>query len=66
MDSRTGFGGIVTHHHHIFSKTGTVFSHSKSGMVPYQGDVHTVGIGIIIILLCVTNIMTNIHRKNAT
>ena len=66
MDSHTGFGGIVTHHHLIFSKTGTVCTHSKSGMVAYQGDFHTVGVCIVTILLCVTNIVTNIHRKNAT
>jgi len=30
--------------------------HSKSGMVAYQGGVVTGGVGIVIILLCVTSI----------
>jgi len=49
-----------------FSKTGTACTHSKSNMVAYQGGIHTVSAGIIIILLCVTNIMSNIYLNNAT
>jgi len=34
-------------------------------MVAYQVGVHTVGVGIVIILLCVTNITARIHLNNA-
>ena len=37
---------------HIFSKTGTTFTLSKSGMVAYQGGVHSVDVCIVIIILC--------------
>jgi len=46
----------MIHRQHIFCTIGTASTHSKSGMVAYQGGVHTVGVGIVIILLCVTNI----------
>jgi len=35
-------------------------------MVAYQGGVHSVGVGIVIILSCVTNITSNIQLNNAT
>jgi len=35
-------------------------------MVAYQVGVHTVGVGIVIILLCVTNITSKTHLNNAT
>jgi len=65
-DSRTGFGGCVCTSPSYFQQTSTSCTHNKSEMVAYQGDVHTVGVGIVITLLCVTNIMTNIHLSNAT
>jgi len=34
---------------------------NNSGMVAYQAGVHSVGVGIVIILLCVTNITSNIY-----
>jgi len=43
-------GELLIHHHFLFSKRGTASTHSKSGMVAYQGGVHTVGVGIVIIL----------------
>jgi len=55
----------LIHRHHIFSKTGTASIHSKSGMVAYQGGVHTVSVGIVIILLGVTNITAIIHLNHA-
>ena len=55
----------MIHNHHIFSKTGTASTHSKSGIVVNQGGVHIVGVGIIIVLLGVTNITTSIHLNNA-
>jgi len=35
-------------------------------MIAYQDGIHTVGVGIVIILLCVTtsNITSNIHLSN--
>jgi len=59
-------GKLLIHHHHIFSKTGTASALSKSGMVVYQGGVHSVGVGIVIIVLGITNITSKIHRNNAT
>jgi len=41
-------GGLLIHHHHIFSETDTACTHTKSGMVAYQGGVLTVGVGIVI------------------
>jgi len=35
-------------------------------MVAYQGGVHGVGAGIVIILSCVTNITSNMYLNNAT
>jgi len=32
-------------------------------VVAYQGGVHSVGVGIVIILLCVTNITSNISKQ---
>jgi len=41
--------------------------HNKSGMVAYQGGgIVTGGVSIVIILLCVTNITSDIHLNNAT
>ena len=59
-------GELLRHHHHIFSRTGTASTHSKSGMAAYQGGVHSVGVGIVIIVLGITNITSKIHRNNAT
>ena len=59
-------GELLVYHHHIFRKTGTASTHSKSGMAAYQGGVHSVGVGIVVILLCVTNITSNIYLNNAT
>ena len=55
----------MIHRHHVFSnlKTGTASTHSKSGIVVYQGGVYTVSEGIIIILLCVTNITASIYKQ---
>ena len=52
------------HYHHICRGKGTVCTRSKSGMTVYQDGIHTVGVGIVIILLCVTNITSNIHLNN--
>ena len=57
-------GELLIHHHHIFRETGTACTHSKSGMVAYQGGVLTVCAGIVIILLCVTNITASMHLKS--
>jgi len=38
-------------------------THSKSGMVAYQGGICTVGVGIVIVLLCVTNITSFISKQ---
>jgi len=35
-------------------------------MVAYKGGAHTVGVGIVILLLSVTNITAIIHLNNAT
>jgi len=35
-------------------------------MVLYQGGVHSISVGIVMILLCVTNITANVHLNNAT
>jgi len=43
-----------------------MYTSSKTGMMAYQGSVHIVIVGIVIILLCVTNITSNIHLNNAT
>jgi len=58
-------GELLILHHHFFSR-GTASTHSKSVMVAYQGGVHTVGVGIVIILLCVKYITSNIHLNNVT
>jgi len=39
--------------------------HSKSGMAAYQGGVVTGDVGIVIIVLYVTNITSNLHLNNA-
>jgi len=57
---------LLIHHHHIFSKRGTACTHSKSGMVAYLNGVHTSGVHIVIILVCVTNFTSNIHVNKAT
>jgi len=59
-------GKLLRHHHYVLSKTGTASTHSKSGMAAYQGGVRSVGVGIVIILLCVTNITSNVDLNNAT
>ena len=59
-------GEFLVYHHYIFSKTGTASTHSKSGMAVYQGGVHSVVVGIVIILACVTNITSNMYLNNAT
>jgi len=59
-------GKLLIGHHHFFSKIGTASTHSKSGMVVYLGGVHSGGVGIVIILLCVTSITSNIHLNNVT
>ena len=56
MDSHTGVRKLSIHHHNVVSKTDTACTQSELCMVAYQGGVHTVGVGIGIILLCVTNI----------
>jgi len=66
MDHVPDSGELLVHHHHIFSKTGTACTHRKLGMVAYQDGIHTVGVDIVIILTCVTNIMSNILVNNAT
>ena len=33
-------------HHHMFSKTGTASTHSKSGMAAYQGGVVAIRVGM--------------------
>jgi len=57
---------IVFVHGILSVKTGTASTPSKAGMVAYQGGVHSVGVGIVIILLCFTNITSNINLNNAT
>ena len=57
---------IVFVHGILSVKTGTASTPSKAGMVAYQGGVHSVGVGIVIILLCFTNITSNIYLNNAT
>jgi len=57
-------GEVLTHHHHIFSKTVTVCTQSKTGVVAYLGGMHTGRVGTVIIHLCVTNITSNIHLNN--
>ena len=59
-------GELLIHHNHMFSQTDTACTQSKLSMISYQGGVHTVGLGIGIILLGVTNITSNIHLNNAT
>ena len=59
-------GKLLIRHHHIFSKIGTAYEHSKSGLVAYQDSVHIVGVGVVIISICVTNMTSNIHLNNAT
>ena len=61
MDSLPDSGKLLIHHHHIFGKTGTACTLSKLGMVAYQSGVCTVCVGMVIILLCVTNITVNIY-----
>ena len=61
-----GSGELLIHRLHIFRANRHKGTHSKSGMTAYQGGVVTGGVGIVIILLCVTSIMSNIHRNNAT
>jgi len=58
-------GGLLKHHHHILSKPDSECTHSESGMVAYQGGVRTVSVGIVIILVCVTNVTSNINLNNA-
>ena len=48
----------------LLGKTVTAGTHSKSGMEAYQGGIHTVSVGIVMILLCVTNITSKIHLNN--
>ena len=55
-----------TTHVDIFSKTDTICTQSKTGVVAYLGGVHTVCVGTVIIYLCVTNITSNIHLNNVT
>jgi len=51
------------HHWHFFSKMDTERTESKSGTVAYLDGVHTVTVGISIILLCVTNIERETERE---
>jgi len=37
-------GKLLIHHIIFLGKTGTAGTHSKLGMVPYQGSIHIVGI----------------------
>jgi len=54
-------GKLLIHHHHIFREnTHAAGTHSKSEMVAYQGGIDSVGVGIVIIPLCDTNITSNI------
>ena len=50
----------------MFNKTDTGSTHSKSGMEAYQGGAVTISVGVGVILLCVTNMASNIYRNNAT
>ena len=60
------YGKLYTHCHQICSKTDTECTQSKSATVAYQVGVHTVGVGIVIILLSVTYITARTHLNNAT
>ena len=51
---------------HVFRANRHKGIHSKSGMTAFQGGVVTGGVGIVIILSCVTNITSNIYLINAT
>jgi len=48
----------------FLGKIGTAGTLSMSGMEVYQGGVYTDSVGIVIILLCVTNITSKIYLKN--
>ena len=56
----------------MFSTTGTASplssrcTQNNLGMTAFQGGVVTGGVGIVIILSCVTNITSNIYLINAT
>jgi len=65
MSTVPDFGEVQTHYHHIFRKTGTARTQSKTGMVTVTnlGDVHTICVDTVIILLYVTNMTT---RRSAT
>ena len=58
-------GELLIRHHHMMNKTGTAGTHNRSGMEVYQDGAVTIGVGVGIILLCVTNIVSNIYRNNA-
>jgi len=63
MSTVPDFGEVQTHCHHIFRKTGTVRTQSKTGMVTNLGDVHTICVDTVIILSHVTNMTL---RRSAT
>jgi len=43
-------GDVLTNHQHIFRQTVTACTQSKTGMVAYLGDVHTLCVDTVIIL----------------
>jgi len=59
-------GKVPTHYHHSFRKTNTTRTQRKTGVVAYLGGVHTLRVDTAIILLYVTNIISNIHVNNET
>ena len=59
-------GELLIHRLDIFRVNRHKGIHGKSCMTAYQGGVVTGGVGIVIILLCFTNITSKIHLNNAT
>jgi len=55
--------GILIHCLHIFRENRHKLTHGKSGMEAYQGGVVTGSVGIVIILLCVTNIIQHTCKQ---
>ena len=45
-------GELSIRHYHMFNKTGSASTHSKSGMEAYQGGLVIISVDIVIILLC--------------
>jgi len=66
MDACTDFGEIVDTSSSCFRQNRHSMCTQEPGMEAYQGGVHTVCVGIVIILVCGTNITASIHLDNAT